>query len=677
MIKVTLGIFAHVDAGKTTFSEQLLFQTQAIRTLGRVDHKNTFMDTNSIERARGITIFSEQAFFQQGDIRYYLIDTPGHVDFSAEMARTIDVIDAAIVVVSGIDGFQSHTETILELLSAAGVPVLFFINKLDAPHADFIAVMQEIEAAVPECVNFMDSDQKAYIEALAERDEALLELYLASSHLKPKDLLETKEFGAMLARAVQQRRIMPVFKGSALKGEGIDVFLASLSQLMAGFELPGQGQAQEPLSAMVYKVRYDQQGRRLTFLKILTGQLKVRDYLGDERVTEIRYHQGTKAIPIEGAGPGDVVSVIGIKQLRIGDCIGTWQHEGIGKGPSEGMSGLRTQRFSDKLAPALRSRMVFAPTIDVPGLFQAVRQLEDEDPMLMLTTDLESRQITVGILGAVQLEVLKALMEERFGYQVDFEAPQVIYQETLMTPWVYGCGHFEPLRHYAEVHLTLEPLPLGSGVVFVDACHPEDLAVQYITQVRRCVTEMVHRGLLTGSALTDVRVTLITGRGHLQHTATGDFAQATLRAMRHGQEQAQMQLLEPLYQVRIRVPNSFVGRVMTDLTSLYGQEVMAETKGEHALITGRVPVATFGDYAITLASLTGGQGRLRLQTGGYAPCHNQEAVVAASEYDKDRDVAFPSGSVFCSKGKGYTVPWQEALEHMHCPIGEKYIAKGR
>ena len=662
MNKLTVGIFAHVDAGKTTFAEQLLFQTQVIRTLGRVDHKSAFLDTHRIEKARGITIFAEQAYFDYAACRFYLIDTPGHIDFSSEMARTIEVIDCAIVLISGTDGVQSHTETILELLENAQVPTLFFVNKLDAPHASFEKSLVGLTALAPAAVDFTNafspSPDVCFLERVAEKDETLLAAYfpLMDQHANTADNECYQSFEELMVKAIDQRRVMPVFKGSALKGEGIETFLEGLYRCTSMASTPDKVSAGK-LSGYVYKIRYDHLMQRQTFIKLFSGVLRVRDVLNEERVTEIRLHQGPKYVAVKEVGPGDVFSVVGSKLLQAGDFVGD---------PVGDVTEPRARKSAHALAPTMRSKMTFAPVVDLATLFQKVRMLEEEDPFLKVSSDLKSREITIGIMGEIQLEVLKTLIQERFGFAVAFEDPQIIYQETIADGYVYGCGHFEPLRHYAEVHVILEAQKRGSGVTFVNACHTDDLAINHVSQVKHCILEKAHRGLLTGSELTDVRITLVTGRGHVQHTSTGDFHEATVRAIRHALEQAQSILLEPLYQVTITVPSGLVGRVMTDITAMHGIDVLAENKGELAIITGRVPVANFKDYAATLASLSSGQGRLKLQTGGYTTCHNQDEVIEAIGYEKERDLNFQSSSVFCRNGKGYAVSWQEASLYMHC-----------
>ena len=670
MNKVTVGIFAHVDAGKTTFAEQLLFQTHSIRSLGRVDHQSAFLDTHRIEKARGITIFAEQAYFDYKGRRFYLVDTPGHVDFSSEMARTIDIIDYAIVLISGTDGVQSHTETILELLEGARVPALFFVNKLDTAHASFERCMEELRTLAPASVDFtnafLPNPDPVFLERAAEKDEALMEAYFSmmDDPSLGADSETYRAFEGLLVQAVALGKVMPVFKGAALKGEGIQAFLEGLHRCTAlpdGPHASTEAGAGKP-KGFVYKIRYDHQQQRQTFMKLFSGTLRVRDELMGERVTEIRLHQGPKHTSVQEVGPGDVFSVLGIKQLQTGEVVSD-----DGSDVINGTEPVMRKPVSS-LAPTMRSRMTFDAGVDLPALFQAVKILEEEDPSLQVMSDLHTREITIGIMGAIQLEVLTTLMQERFGFSVRFQEPQVIYRETIVGENVYGCGHFEPLRHYAEVHVTLEAGERGSGVTFVNACHADDLAASYVSQVKHCVMDKAHRGVLAGGELTDVKVTLVTGRGHVQHTSTGDFHEATVRAIRHALLQARNILLEPLYQVTVTVPGSLVGRVMTDLTAMHGFDIMAGNKGELAVIRGKVPVAAFRDYGTTLASLSSGQARLRLQAAGYAPCHNQEEVVEALGYDGERDLAFPSSSVFCRHGKGYTVPWQEAPSLMHCPL---------
>lgn len=660
-MKKTIGIFAHVDAGKTTFSEQLLYKTQAIRTLGRVDHKSAFLDTHGIEKERGITIFAEQAYFQYADDTYYLIDTPGHVDFCAEMARTIQVIDYAIIIISALDGVQSHTETIYELLEAAQVPVFFFVNKMDVPHADFDMAMESISGMAWGAVDFSHASDPSpsFMEAIAEKDEQLMTLYFEHQEIGPSQLKVQFQtlFKDALRHAVSSRQIMPVFKGAALKNEGMDVFLEGLKIYTEGIT----GTDNQCLSGIVYKIRYDQKQQRQTFIKLFRGSLKVRDYLGDEKITEIRLHQGPKFTSVGEVFAGDVFSVIGIKNLQVGRMIG----DAAGHLNEIAPLVLAQEHITQVLQPNLKSRMTFAPTVNPKDLFQKMRLLEEEDPFLNVTLDEKSRAITLGIMGTIQLEVLKTVILERFGFEIDFEAPRVIYRETIAST-ATGYGHFEPLRHYAEVHLLIEPGEPGSGVTFFNNCPAEHLSLGNQSSIRNSLLDKVHRGVLTGSDLTDIKVTLLTGRGHLEHTASGDFREASIRALRQGLEQVENVLLEPLYHVAIKVENQLVGRVMTDLVAMHGTNLMATSKGDVALVEGLVPVATFKDYAAELASLSSGHGRLRLKAAGYAPCHNPDSVIEKIDYNRERDVDYPSSSVFCAKGKGYIVPWDQAKEHMHC-----------
>lgn len=660
-MKKTIGIFAHVDSGKTTFSEQLLYQTQAIRTLGRVDHKSAFLDTHGIEKERGITIFAEQAYFQYGEDTYYLVDTPGHVDFCAEMARTIQMIDYAIIIISALDGVQSHTETIYELLETAQVPVFFFVNKMDVPHGDFDKSMEGILTLAPGALDFSGAFTMTqdFLEGAAEKDEDLMNLYFeyqGPTHPCGAEQFKT-QFTEGLVKAIKNRLIMPVFKGAALKNEGIDDFLEGLRC----YTKPQEGLQQGPLSGVVYKIRYDHKQQRQTFIKLFRGSLKVRDYLGDEKITEIRLHQGPKVTSVGEVFAGDVFSVIGIKNFQAGQRIGDVANDINEIAPSV----LAQEHISQALQPNLKSRMTFAPTVNPKDLFQKIKLLEEEDPFLNVILDEKSRAITLGIMGTIQLEVLKTIILERFGFEIDFEEPTVIYRETISSTAV-GYGHFEPLRHYAEVHLLIEPGESGSGVTFFNNCPAEHLSLGNQTSIRNSLLDKVHRGVLTGSDLTDIKVTLLTGRGHLEHTASGDFREASIRALRQGLEQVENVLLEPLYHVAITVANQLVGRVMTDLVAMHGTNLMATSKGDVALVEGSVPVATFKDYAAELASLSSGHGRLRLKAAGYAPCHNPDSVIEKIDYNRERDVDYPSSSVFCAKGKGYIVPWDQAKEHMHC-----------
>jgi small GTP-binding protein len=624
-MKKTIGIFAHVDAGKTTFSEQVLYHTGMIKQVGRVDHKNTLLDTNEIEKKRGITIFSDQAYFSYKEDDYVLIDTPGHVDFSTEMERTIAILDAAVVIISGIDGVQSHTETVVELLKEAKVPMMFFINKMDAQHADKENVMQSINKHFGNSIDFTSLDY----ESLAEYSEELMDAYF-EGRLKENVFMDEAKV------LFQQGIIYPVLSGSALKDQGIDQFLNILDQLIVtDYRIDG-------LSGFVYKVKIDQ-GVRHAFIKLTGGTLKVRDRIGDEKVTGIKRVFGGKLERIPQMVAGELAAVTGLS-LKVGDTFG------------------RSQKFHYSLIPTLRSKLIFDQALSLKDVYRDMKMLEEEDPALMVMYS-PKKEITLGVMGAIQLEILEELIPERFGYSVSFEDPQILYKETIDDE-VIGCGHFEPLRHYAEVVLNIRPGKRGTGIVFYNECSVDDLTLGQQNLIRNHIFEKNHRGLLTGSELTDLEITLVTGRAHNKHTEGGDFREATIRALRQGLEQAKNILLEPMYEAVIRVPFTDMGKVLTDITTRKGR---AETTqdGDDVIISAHVPVFTFKNYQIRLTNITKSRGRMKLKVSGYEPCHNTDHAIEQIGYDKVTDNEYPSSSILCSKGKGYTVPWEDAKEQMH------------
>jgi len=624
-MKKTIGIFAHVDAGKTTFSEQLLYHTGMIRSIGRVDHQNASLDHHDIEKKRGITIFSDQAYFNCMNDMYYLIDTPGHVDFSSEMERAINILDYAIIIISGIDGIQGHTETVYELLNKAQVPVMFFINKLDAAHADKDKVINELKENFIKVLEFDDIP----FEGLADYSENLMEMFF-------DDNLDESVFLDEAKKLLKSNAIHPVMTGSALKDQGIDEFLCRLSQLTET-----DYSDNEP-GGVVYKVKYEK-GIRQTYIKLTSGTLKVRDSIGEEKITDIKKCFGTKFESVGHIEAGDVAVFYGLS-LKVGDTFGD------------------AKSIDFEMQPTLTTTISFDPSINPKDVYRDMKILEDEDPSLMVSYS-SKKEITLGIMGLIQLEILKEVIPSRFDYQVEFLEPQIIYKESISNT-VIGCGHFEPLKHYAEVILKIEKGPLGSGIVFVNECSTDDMSVGHQNLVKHHIFEKPHRGILTGSEITDIKVTLMTGRAHNKHTSGGDFREATIRALRQGLEQADNLILEPIYEAVIRVPFTDMGKVLTDITTSHGS---AETRqdGDDIIITARVPVYTFKDYNTRLLSITSGHGRMRLKVVGYDVCHNQNEVIESIAYDKITDDAYPSSSIFCSKGKGYTVPWHEAKDHMH------------
>ncbi|HOO34033.1 MAG TPA: TetM/TetW/TetO/TetS family tetracycline resistance ribosomal protection protein [Thermotogota bacterium] len=645
----TIGILAHVDAGKTTFAEQLLFHTNSIRERGRVDHRNSFMDSHAIERSRGITIFSDQALMHYNGSDYYLVDTPGHVDFSPEMERAVRIMDYAVMVVSGIEGVEGHTETVWRLLRKHAVPTFFFINKMDRETADVNRVLEEIRLNLTaDCFDVTDAFNGEAMtdslrEFLAERDELLLERYMEGDY-------DHNQWLNGIIRMIGKGKLFPCCSGSALHDKGVREFLDRLDQLtVTGYETTG------PFEGSVYKIRHDESGTRITFIKALKGTLKVRDLVsyGDdesrtgEKITQIRLYSGSRYQVTETVKAGQLFGVTGLTNASIGDGLGNLK------------SGRRYE-----MIPSLRTAAVLEPEYDPKEVLGRFRLLEAEDPSLNVVWDETLQTINLQVMGVVQLEILQQVLKDRFNLEIRFKEPEILYKETINRT-VTGYGHFEPLRHYAEVHLRLEPGTQNSGITFVNDCQPDVLTKGQQHLVRQHILEGEHHGLLTGSALTDVKVSLLTGRAHVKHTSGGDFREATFRALRQGLEKAESVLLEPWYRFRITVEVNQIGRVLSDVQKASGIADPPETVGGQAVITGKVPVSTFMNYSKVLASFTGGKGMISLLSDGYYPCHNGEEVIMKMEYNKNADFEYTSSSVFCSKGQSYTVSWCEAEEKMH------------
>jgi len=641
----TIGVLAHVDAGKTTFSEQVLFHTNSIQARGRVDHQDAYLDNHELERKRGITIFTEQGRMTIGDDTYTLIDTPGHVDFSPEMERAIRVMDYAIIIISAVEGIQGHTETVWQLLRNYHVPTFFFINKIDRDGANVRAVMTQLHKDFSEHVLFVDEPlQENYVsstimEWLAERDEKLLNAFLN----------ETLEHGLcmkQLQSMIKNESAFPCFTGSALKDEGIQELIAQLP-LITGTHF----ESEAPFQGEVFKIRHDGH-QRLTFIKALTGKLQVRDEFtfGDltEKVTEIRLYNGSRFETVQHVEAGEIFAVKGLSQANIGDHIG---------------SNTLSQPY--ELVPTLQAKVQYEGEQHIKEVLKIFRLLEAEEPSLRVVWQEKFQEIHVHIMGVIQLEVLIEVLLKRFTLNITFGEPQILYMETIATT-VTGYGHFEPLKHYAEIHLLMEPNDRGTGITFSNACHADDLSVGNQRLVEKHLFERDHHGLLTGYAVTDIHFTLLTGRGHNEHTSGGDFREATFRALRQGLEQAQNVLLEPYYRFKMKASNDFIGRMMTDIQQAAGtfdDPVLTETD---VVLTGRAPVATFMGYSTIFAAYTNGKGALTLQFDGYDVCHNTEEVITQIGYDKNADPEYSSSSIFCAKGKGYSVPWQEAQAAMHC-----------
>jgi ribosomal protection tetracycline resistance protein len=649
-MKKTIGILAHVDAGKTTFSEQLLYHTQSIKQRGRVDHKDAFLDSHDIERQRGITVFADQGMFSYRNSQYYLIDTPGHIDFSPEMERAIQVMDFAIIIISAVEGIEGHTETVWELLRKYEVPTLFFINKTDRLGADVDRVLEEIRINLTEDVceiteSYDGSEiRDDLIEFIAERNESLLDYYMDNGYQKDLWLKTMQEM-------INACQLFPCTSGSALQDIGIDGFLEKLDQLTMT-----QYESNQAFSGTVYKIRHDQNGTRISFIKALSGSLKVRDELmygnveksNIEKITQIRSYSGNKYITVDKVEAGELFAVTGLSMSEVGDGVGLIQ-----------------EKSGYEMVPTLKSKVNFESTVNIREALQYFKQLDSEDPSLNVTWQEKFQDIHIHVMGKIQLEVLEQVVRERFQLRVTFTEPEILYKETISSE-VIGYGHFEPLGHYAEVHLKIEPGTRNSGIAFENKCHADDLTAGNQNLIKHHLFEKEHHGILTGSPITDVKVTLLTGRAHNKHTTGGDFREATIRALRQGLEKATNTLLEPYYQYKIKVDIEQLGRVISDIQTAHGIFDTPTTEGNKAILTGFVPVATFLNYSSQLASFTQGKGSIQLVFDGYNRCHNEQEVINKIGYNKNADPEYSSSSIFCSKGQGYSVEWNEVEEKMHC-----------
>lgn len=642
--KLVIGILAHVDAGKTTLSESMLYQSGSIRKLGRVDKGDAFLDTYELERERGITIFSKQAQLSIDDLQITLLDTPGHVDFSAEMERTLQVLDYAILVISGADGVQGHTETLWKLLERYHIPVFLFINKMDQNGTDEAALMNELKKRLDEnCVDFSQTDTDELNESIAMCSEALLEQYLESGEIED----------TQIRNLIRKRNLFPCYFGSALKVTGVDEFMRGI---MNYTEVATESE-EAKFGAKVYKISRDDQGNRLTYIKVTSGCLKVKDLLSgrdrrkekdwEEKINQIRIYSGAKFETVNQAERGMICAVTGLSQ--------TYPGEGLG-----------IERDSDIpiLEPVLTYQIQLPEDCEVHSMLEKLRQLEEEEPLLHIIWNEKLGEIYAQIMGEVQIEVLKSLIWERFHVRIEFGKGNIVYKETIRQP-VEGVGHFEPLRHYAEVHLLLEPAEAGTGLHFFSNCSQDTLDLNWQRLILTHLEEKEHCGVLTGSAITDMHITLITGKAHQKHTEGGDFRQATYRAVRQGLKKAESILLEPYYSYRLEVPADMVGRAMTDIQRMNGSFDTPLQDGESAILTGSAPVVTMRDYQTEVISYTKGRGRLSCTLEGYKPCHNQEEVVKEVGYDSERDLDNPTGSVFCAHGAGFVVKWDEVENYMH------------
>ena len=634
-----IGILAHVDAGKTTLSEALLFQAGVIRKQGRVDHKDAFLDTNPLERERGITIFSKQAILPLPEKTITLLDTPGHVDFSAETERTLQVLDAAILVISGLDGVQSHTETLWQLLQQYHIPTFLFLNKMDlSPYSEAELLTQLQEKLSPHCLSFTQKDA-AFYEAAALAEEACLQQYLETEQISD-DLLRT---------AIANRTLFPCWFGSALKQQGIADFLNLLDKYAPTVS------EQPTFGAKVYKITEDESGNRLTHLKITGGTLHVRDKLpSGEKITQIRLYNGVKFQTVDAVTSGMVCAITGLSK--------TYAGQGLGK---------EHDTAPPTLAPVLSYRVQIPPSLDVHKVLENMRKLEQEDPQLQVRWNEQLQEISVRLMGEIQLAVLQRLMLERFSMPISFDSGSIAYRETIQKP-VEGVGHYEPLRHYAEVHLLLEPLPTGSGLQFAAACREDDLDRNWQRLVLTHLQEKTHGGVLMNAPITDMKITLIAGKAHVKHTEGGDFRQATYRAIRQGlmqaREAAAAVLLEPWYRFELEVPGECVGRALSDATRMGAEYEPPTMAGDRAKLVGRVPASEVQDYALEVAAYTSGRGHLYLEFAGYAACHDAERVIEAAAYEPEADLPNTPDSVFCAHGAGYTVKWYDVPAAAHVKI---------
>ena len=633
---LNVGLLAHVDAGKTTLSESILYQSGAIRNLGRVDHQDAFLDTDEMERERGITIFSKQAVLTWKDTEITLLDTPGHVDFSAEMERVLQVLDCAVLVISGADGVQGHTETLWKLLTRYGIPVFLFVNKMDQEGTDCGKLLAELKSRFSEgCIDFgrVETGAEEVIEEIAVCDEQTMEEYLEKGSVA----------AASIRRLVAERKIFPCYFGSALHLQGVEELMNGICTYQMQKEYPAA------FGAKVYKIARDGQGNRLTYLKVTGGTLKVKDVISEngDKVNQIRVYSGEKYELLSEADAGKVCAVTGLAE--------TYPGQGLG---AEKDSELPI------LEPVLTYRIILPDDCNVHTMLRDLKLLEEEEPELHVVWIEKSQEIHVQLMGDVQIEILQRIIKERFGVLVEFGEGSIVYKETIAAP-VEGVGHFEPLRHYAEVHLRLEPGERGSGMQFDSECSEDVLDRNWQRLVLTHLEEKEHKGVLTGAVITDMKITLTSGKAHLKHTEGGDFRQATYRAVRQGLKKAESVLLEPYYEFRIELPSENVGRAMTDIQNRFGKFEAPETLGEMTVLTGIAPVSTLSGYQKDVIAYTGGRGRISLTLKGYDLCHNQEEVVAARGYDSELDLANPTGSVFCAHGAGFVVDWDEVEEYMH------------
>lgn len=639
-----MGILAHVDAGKTTLSEALLYTSGALTRLGRVDKRDAYLDTHELERERGITVFSKQAIFVYGDTEYTLIDTPGHVDFAAEAERAVAIQDVAILVVSATDGVTAHTKALWTLLAARGIPTFVFVNKTDVSERRRGMILDELRTMLSSgCVDFTDDSTDEFFEAAASADEVLMEEFFESGRLGRESLI----------RAIGKRHVIPCAFGSALKMKGVSELLEIIERYSPTPVRPAD------FGARVYKISRDPQGKRLAYLKIEGGSLRTKtavahtDKNGDEvmeKAEELRLYSGDKYKSVSEVFAGQVAAVTGLSSAHVGEGIGFCKGDAV------------------TFSPVLDYRMVLPREVSPYEAYLKLSALSEEDPTLNLSYDAQLREIRIRLMGQIQTEIIKRVINDRFGITVDFDEGRILYKETVSVGAI-GSGHFEPLRHYAEAHIRIDPLPRGEGIVTASECDTDSLSLNWQRLIITHLEEKMHRGVLTGSPITDVKLTLIAGRAHLKHTEGGDFRQATYRAVRQGLRKCESVLLEPTFDFRIEVPTVYLGRVMTDISNMYGRCEPPSFSGDSAILVGNAPVATMRSYANDLRAYTGGEGKISFTVGEYAPCHNADEVIARIGYDPDLDERNTASSVFCKGGAGYAVPWDEADGLMHVKVG--------
>ena len=637
--QLVVGILAHVDAGKTTLAESILYTSGKIRKLGRVDHGNAFLDIYELERSRGITIFSKQAEFAWKDKQISLLDTPGHVDFSAEMERTLQVLDYAILVISGADGVQGHVQTLWKLLKRYEIPVFLFINKMDQNGTDKEAILAELQKRLDaKCIDFSEETDESFLENVAVCEETLLETYLETGELNLSEM----------QKAIRNRDVFPCYFGSALKMQGVEAFLDGFGKYTVSPEYP------ETFGAKVYKISRDKQGNRLTHMKITGGCLKVKTLLKEEeKVDQIRIYSGNGFSAVQEIQAGGVCAVTGLNSTFCGEGL-----------------GMEEGNYTPMLEPVLTYQILLPEGCDVHGMYLKLKQLEEEEPALHIVWNEHANEIHAQVMGQIQIEILKSIILERFQTEVEFGTGSIVYKETIENT-VEGAGHYEPLRHYAEVRLLLEPGKRGSGLVFDTDCSEDILDKNWQRLILTHLAEKKHKGVLTGSEITDMKITLINGRAHLKHTEGGDFRQSTYRAVRQGLKRAKSVLLEPVYEYQLEVPADMVGRAMSDLQRMQGTFSQPEMDGEMAVLTGTAPVVLMRDYQTEVIAYTRGHGRIFMSLKGYEPCHNAEEVIETIGYNSESDLDNPTGSVFCSHGAGFVVNWDQVESYMHTESREK------